>query len=241
MCWSMTYIQMCGYFIHFYEAIFLHGGFNCCNGLCCHLSVCLTRSRRVCYRTNAVHEFLVHTYTSCSDRHASPYWTFIRSWISMGFTLHHKKRMTERCSSLAHVASGALFLQYYCAVVLHSCIVLPPVGHSSIHKYYCCQLTRQSSCISNFYRTFSIFIWISLVLKHFKALSEYSACTKFIFILLWWRFLLLLITVFARKMLWEENELSRSVEGSAGATGVSSLHAVHAATHHVMWQRTQHL
>ena len=30
--------------------------------------------------------FLVHSYTCCSDRHASPYWTFIRRWISMGFT-----------------------------------------------------------------------------------------------------------------------------------------------------------
>ena len=30
--------------------------------------------------------FLVHSYTCCSDRHASPYWTFIRRRISMGFT-----------------------------------------------------------------------------------------------------------------------------------------------------------
>jgi hypothetical protein len=29
--------------------------------------------------------FLVHSYTCCSDRHAPPYWTFIRRWISMGF------------------------------------------------------------------------------------------------------------------------------------------------------------
>ena len=88
VCWSMTYIQMCGYFIHCYAAIFLHDGFNCCNGLWCHYSVCLTRSRRVCYRTNAVHELpspLV-LYTCCSDRHASPYWTFFRRCISMGFT-----------------------------------------------------------------------------------------------------------------------------------------------------------
>ena len=45
--------------------------------------------------------FLVHSYTCCSDRHASPYWTFIRRWISMGFT------PTVRCSSLVRVASGA--------------------------------------------------------------------------------------------------------------------------------------
>jgi len=27
--------------------------------------------------------FLVHLYTCCSDKHASPYWTFICRWISM--------------------------------------------------------------------------------------------------------------------------------------------------------------
>jgi hypothetical protein len=30
--------------------------------------------------------FLVHSYTCCSDRHASPYWTFIHRLILMGFT-----------------------------------------------------------------------------------------------------------------------------------------------------------
>jgi len=29
--------------------------------------------------------FPVHSYTCCSDRHASPYWTFIRRWIWMYF------------------------------------------------------------------------------------------------------------------------------------------------------------
>ena len=51
--------------------------------------------------------FLVQLYTCCSDRHASPYWTFIRRWISMDFTPSLlKKRITERCSSLVHVSSG---------------------------------------------------------------------------------------------------------------------------------------
>jgi hypothetical protein len=36
---------------------------------------------------------------------------------------------------------GPSSLHYYCAVVLHSYIVLPPVGHSSNHEYHCCQLT----------------------------------------------------------------------------------------------------
>ena len=63
VCSSMAHIQMCGYFIHCYAAIFLHDGSNCCIALWCHYSVCLTGSRRVCYRTNAVHELsspLVH-------------------------------------------------------------------------------------------------------------------------------------------------------------------------------------
>jgi len=56
-------VSIARYFIHCYVAIFLHDGFNYCNGLLCHYSVCLTSSRRVCYRTNAVHELpipLVH-------------------------------------------------------------------------------------------------------------------------------------------------------------------------------------
>jgi len=52
--------------------------------------------------------FLAHSYTCCSDRHASAYWTFMRRWISMGFTPSLlKKRMTERRYSLVHIASGA--------------------------------------------------------------------------------------------------------------------------------------
>ena len=34
------------------------------------------------------------------------------------------------------------------------CIVLPPAGHSSNHGYHFYQLTKQSSCVSNFYRNF---------------------------------------------------------------------------------------
>ena len=49
-------VSIACYFIHCYAAIFLHDGFNCCNALWCHYWMCLTRSRRVCYRTNAVHE-----------------------------------------------------------------------------------------------------------------------------------------------------------------------------------------
>ena len=86
----------------------------------------------------------------------------------MGFTLHYlKKQMTEHCSSLVHDASELPSLHYNYTVVLHSCIILPPVGHSSNHEYHCCQLTRQSSCVSNFYCTFEVFIWLSLVIMRF--------------------------------------------------------------------------
>jgi hypothetical protein len=126
--------------------------------------VCLTRLRRVCYRTSAVHEIpspLVHFW---SDRHASPYWTFIRRWISMGFTHHYLKNEWQNvvlcwCMLLVRPPS----LHYNCAVMLHSCILLPHFSHSSNHEYHCCQLIRQSSFVSNFYHTFKVFIWLSLV------------------------------------------------------------------------------
>jgi hypothetical protein len=54
-------------------------------------------------------------------------------------------------------------LPYYCAIALNSCIILPPVSHSPNHKYNSCQLTRQLSCVSNFYSTFKVFIWLYLV------------------------------------------------------------------------------
>ena len=108
--------------------------------------------------------FPVHRYTCCTDIHASPYWNSICRWISMGFKpLLLKKRMTEPCSSLVHVAREPPFVNYCCAAVLHSCIALPPVGHSSNYQYHFCQLTRESSCVPNFYRTFKVSIWHSLV------------------------------------------------------------------------------
>jgi hypothetical protein len=110
--------------------------------------------------------FLVHSHICCSDRHASPYWTFIRRWISMGFNPSLlKKPMTEHCSFWCMLQAGPPSLHYYCAVVLCSCTVLPPVGHFSDHEYYYYyQLTRQLSCVSNFYRAFKVFISIALVL-----------------------------------------------------------------------------
>jgi hypothetical protein len=92
---------MCDYFIHCHAAIFLHDGFNCCNDLWCHHSVAWPGWSESITELMPFMNFLVHSYTCCSDRHASPYWTFIRRWISMGFT------PSLCCSSLVHVASRA--------------------------------------------------------------------------------------------------------------------------------------
>ena len=106
-------------------------------------------------------KFLVHSYTCCSYRHASPYWTFIRRWISMCFTTSLlEKPITDTVLLWWMLQVGPPSLHYSCAVVLHSCIVLPPVGHPSNHQYHCCQLTRQSSGVSNCYRTFKVSIWL---------------------------------------------------------------------------------
>jgi len=43
--------------------------------------------------------------------------------------------------------------------VLHSCIVLPPVRHSSNHVVN----LQDNRAVSNFYRTFKVFIWLNLV------------------------------------------------------------------------------
>jgi hypothetical protein len=40
--------------------------------------------------------------------------------------------------------AGRPSLHCYCAVVLHCCIVLPPVSHFSNHEYHCCQLQDNS-------------------------------------------------------------------------------------------------
>jgi hypothetical protein len=82
----------------------------------------------------------------------------------MGFTPSLlKKPMTELSSFWCMLQAGPPFLHYYFAVVLHSCIILPPVGHSSYHEYHYYQLKRKASCFLNFYCTFNIFIWISLL------------------------------------------------------------------------------
>ena len=108
--------------------------------------------------------FLVHSYTCCSDRHASPYWTFICQWISMGFTPSLlKKRMTEQCS-VVHVASG---------VFIFTLLLRRPVAFP--HRTATCwPLSEPWVSLLSTYKTiklcfeflshfFKVFNWLSLV------------------------------------------------------------------------------
>jgi len=69
----------------------------------------------------------------------------------MGFTPSLLKKKDDNAVLLwCKLQAGPPSLHYYCTVRLHSCIVLPPVGHSSNYECHCCQLPSQSSCVSNF-------------------------------------------------------------------------------------------
>ena len=82
---------------------------------------------------------------------------------------------------------GPPFLHYYCAVVLHSCIVLPRVGHSSNHQYHCCQLKRQAGPPSLHYYC-AVVLHSCIVLPpvghssnhqyHFCQLTRQSSCVS---------------------------------------------------------------
>ena len=91
-------------------------------------------------------------------------------WVSpLRYLKNGWQNAVLRCCMLQE---GPPYLHYYCTVVLHSCILLTPVGHSSNHECHCCQLTRQWSCVWNFYRAFKVFIWLSLVYEYFFRTSQ---------------------------------------------------------------------
>ena len=66
---------------------------------------------------------LVHLYTCCSDRHASPYWTFIRRWISMGFTPSQLK--TDDRTLFFRVACCKRGRHFYTTTAPSCCIPAP--------------------------------------------------------------------------------------------------------------------
>ena len=70
--------------------------------------------------------------------------------------LPSNKRLRQMKTLNWMLQAGPPSLHYYCAVVLHSYTVLPPVGHSSnheYHEYHCCHLTDNRA-------VFRIFIWL---------------------------------------------------------------------------------
>ena len=129
-------------------------------------------------RTNALHETSesTRTFAVVTDMHHRTELSFVDEfrWVS---PLHYSKNGWQNAVLLwCMLQVGPPTLHHYCAIVLHSCIVLPPVGNSSSHEYHCCQLTRQSSCVSNFYRTFKVFVWLSLLKQ--KRRQSHSSDSK---------------------------------------------------------------
>jgi len=108
--------------------------------------------------------YLLKEWEMTDERgHGKLYGNQLRNRYLHGFILY----ITARVSHMKPL--NMFYLIIYWTQKLHNdfiflcSIVLPPVGHSSNHQYHCCQLTRQSSCGSNFYRTFKVFIWLSPV------------------------------------------------------------------------------
>ena len=101
-------------------------------------------------------------------------------WVS---PLHCLKNTWQNAVLLWCVLqAGPPSLYYYCAVVLHSCTVLPPVGHSSNHQSHCCKLKIQSSCVSNFYRTFKFFTSLSLVIVCRRSKVKCDIAFRFLYL-----------------------------------------------------------
>ena len=98
--------------------------------------------------------FLVHSYTCCSDRRASPYWTFIRQRISMGFTCSPLKKTNDRRAFVfdARCKRG----RHLYTTTAPSCCIPASYCHLSVSL-------QDNQTVSNFYRTFKLLIWLSLI------------------------------------------------------------------------------
>jgi len=127
--------------------------------------------------------FPLHSYTCYSDRHASLYWTSILRWISMGFTPSLcKKRLTKRCSSLVHVASGAaiftLLLRRRVAL-LHRTATCRPLFKPWVSLLPTYRTIEQcfESC-----HTFKVFIWLTFIYKYIEVLKH---CMFIILVIHW--------------------------------------------------------
>jgi hypothetical protein len=71
--------------------------------------------------------FLLHSNICCSDGHASPYWTSIRRWISVGFTPSPRKKTNDR--TLFLFGSRCKWSRYLYTTTAPSCCVPPSHCH----------------------------------------------------------------------------------------------------------------
>jgi len=141
VCWSMTHIQMCGYFMHCYAVIFFT--------MASTAAVASGVTTRCAWhgRGESVTEltlfrnFLLHSYTCCSDRHASPYWTSICRWILMGFTLSLRKKTNDK--TLFLFGACCKWGRHLYTIAAPSCCIPPSYCHLSA------TLQTMSSTVAN--------------------------------------------------------------------------------------------
>ena len=105
--------------------------------------------------------FLVHSYTCCSDRHASPYWTFILRWIS---PFHYLK--TDDRTLFFFGACCKLGRQLY-TTTAPSCYIPAPYCHLTATlktmSITVVNLQDNRAVVPIFIALFKVFIWLSLV------------------------------------------------------------------------------
>lgn len=112
--------------------------------------------------------FILHSYTCCSDRYASPHCTFILRRISMGLVTTIQKKTTPKlitdCCSLVHVTSGApifKLLPHLCVILQLCAATCRPIFRSCLSPLP----TSRRIAVSKFYHAFEVFIWLSLVFQ----------------------------------------------------------------------------
>jgi hypothetical protein len=152
---------MCGRFIHCYAEIFLHDGFNCCNGLWCQYSMAWPGRGESVTELKPFMNFLVHSHTCCTDRHASSYWTFIRRWISMGYTPSLLKKL------MMHVASGAAIFQL-CTTAPSCCIPASYCHMSATLQTMSINVVNLQDNLAVFRIFIALLIFFNSLVKHVK-------------------------------------------------------------------------
>jgi len=103
--------------------------------------------------------FLLHSYTCCSDKHASSYWTSIRQWISMGFTPSLREKTNDRMLFLFGACCKWSCLLY--TIAAPSFCIPPSYCHLSA------TLQTMSITVANLQDNWAVF-WIFITLLRFS-------------------------------------------------------------------------